>query len=166
MIRRLALAISLGSALMAAPASAQDYAPQRVVASVDTDDLKAIVGSLDHTLLNEGQFGDVSVGAESEDGTKYLLIGTACDVGDVAGCQGVMMQVRFDAVSTITDSDLARANREQAAILTWRDNSDGTIGTTRYVVLDHGVTMANLRENVLVLLGITPLVIKAMVGEE
>ena len=85
MIRRLALAISLGSALMAAPASAQDYAPQRVVASVDTDDLKAIVGSLDHTLLNEGQFGDVSVGAQSEDGTKYVLIGTACDVGDVQG---------------------------------------------------------------------------------
>ena len=165
MIRRLALAISLGSALMAAPASAQDYAPQRVVASVDTDDLKAIVGSLDHTLLNEGQFGDVSVGAESEDGTKYVLIGTACDVGDVAGCQGVMMQVRFDPVSTITDSDLARANLNEAAVLTWRDTSDGTIGVTRYVVLDYGVTMKNLRENVRVLLGITPLVVEAIVGE-
>ncbi|MAO96488.1 MAG: hypothetical protein CL807_07060 [Citromicrobium sp.] len=165
MIRRLALAISLGSALMAAPASAQDYAPQRVVASVDTDDLKAIVGSLDHTLLNEGQFGDVSVGAESEDGTKYVLIGTACDVGDVAGCQGVMMQVRFDPVSTITDSDLARANLNEAAVLTWRDTSDGTIGVTRYVVLDYGVTMKNLRENVRVLLGITPLVVEALVGE-
>ena len=165
MIRRLALAISLGSALMAAPASAQDYAPQRVVASVDTDDLKAIVGSLDHTLLNEGQFGDVSVGAESEDGTKYVLIGTACDVGDVAGCQGVMMQVRFDPVSTITDSDLARANLNEAAVLTWRDTSDGMIGVTRYVVLDYGVTMKNLRENVRVLLGITPLVVEALVGE-
>ncbi|MAK99547.1 MAG: hypothetical protein CL805_10585 [Citromicrobium sp.] len=150
---------------MAAPASAQDYAPQRVVASVDTDDLKAIVGSLDHTLLNEGQFGDVSVGAESEDGTKYVLIGTACDVGDVAGCQGVMMQVRFDPVSTITDSDLARANLNEAAVLTWRDTSDGTIGVTRYVVLDYGVTMKNLRENVRVLLGITPLVVEALVGE-
>ena len=165
MIRRLALAISLGSALIAAPASAQDYAPQRVVASVDTEDLKAIVGSLDHTLLNEGQFGDVSVGAQSEDGTKYVLIGTACDVGDVAGCQGVMMQVRFDPVSTITDSDLARANLNEAAVLTWRDTSDGTIGVTRYVVLDYGVTMKNLRENVRVLLGITPLVIEALVGE-
>ena len=165
MIRRLALAISLGSALMAAPASAQDYAPQRVVASVDTDDLKAIVGSLDHTLLNEGQFGDVSVGAESEDGTKYVLIGTACDVGDVAGCQGVMMQVRFDPVSTITDSDLARANLNEAVVLTWRVTSDGTIGVTRYVVLDYGVTMKNLRENVRVLLGITPLVVEAIVGE-
>ena len=165
MIRRLALAISLGSALIAAPASAQDYAPQRVVAAVDTDDLKAIVGSLDHTLLNEGQFGDVSVGAESEDGTKYVLIGTACDVGDVAGCQGVMMQVRFDPVSTITDSDLARANLNEAAVLTWRDTSDGTIGVTRYVVLDYGVTMKNLRENVRGLLGITPLVIEALVGE-
>ena len=165
MIRRLALAISLGSALIAAPASAQDYAPQRVVASVDTEDLKAIVGSLDHTLLNEGQFGDVSVGAQSEDGTKYVLIGTACDVGDVAGCQGVMMQVRFDPVSTITDSDLARANLNEAAVLTWRDTSDGTIGVTRYVVLDYGVAMKNLRENVRVLLGITPLVIEALVGE-
>ena len=76
-----------------------------------------------------------------------------------------MMQVRFDPVSTITDSDLARANLQEAAVLTWRDTSDGTIGVTRYVVLDYGVTMKNLRENVRVLLGITPLVIEALVGE-
>ncbi|MEL7689920.1 hypothetical protein [Citromicrobium bathyomarinum] len=165
MIRKLGFAFSIGFALLAGSASAQDYAPERVVASVDTDDLKAIVGSLDHTLLNEGQFGDVSVGAESDDGTKYVLIGTACDVGNVPGCQGVMMQVRFDPVSTITDTDLARANLNEAAVLTWRDTSDGTIGVTRYVVLDYGVTMKNLRENVNVLLGITPLVVEALVGE-
>lgn len=164
MIRKLSLGISITFALLAGAASAQDYVPDRVIGAVDTDDLKTIVASLDHQLLQAGQNGDVSVDAQSEDGMKYRLIGTACDVGGVAGCQGVMMQVRFDASSTITDTDLARANFEQPAILTWRDNSDGTIGTTRYVVLDHGVTMANLRENVKVLLGLTPLAVETLIG--
>ena len=51
MIRKLAFAFSIGFALMAGAASAQDYAPQRVIGSVDTDDLKAIVASLDHKVL-------------------------------------------------------------------------------------------------------------------
>lgn len=165
MIRKLALGFSLGVALLAAPASAQDYAPQRVVGAVDIDDLKAIVASLDHTLIEVGSGDEVTLGASADEGTKYILTGTACDRGGIAGCQGVMMQVRYDPIPSITDADLARANREQAAILTWRDDSSGTIGTTRYVVLDHGITMANLRENVRVLLAITPLAIEALVGD-
>ena len=165
MIRTLVFALSAGFALIAGSASAQDYAPQRVVASVDNDDLRAIVQSLDHELIDFEDEGEVSVGGRAEDGTKYLLIGTACDVAGVEGCQGVMMQVRFDPVESVTDADLARANLGQAAILTWRDTSDGTLGMTRYVVLDNGITMANLRENVLVLLSITPLIIDTLVGD-
>lgn len=163
------LRIALGSLLMlgmgATPAMAQDYAAKRVVESVDLDDLKAIVGSLGHEVIVEKVIGDVSLSARDGAGTTYLLLGNACDVGGIPGCQGVAMQVRFDPEPGVTDTDLARANYSQAAINTWRDPSDGTIGVTRYVVLDHGITMANLRENVLVLLGITPAIVETMIGE-
>ena len=66
---------------------------------------------------------------------------------------------------SLNGSVLARANLSQAAVSTWRDTATGTIGITRYVVLDHGVTMANLRENVLVLLGLAPSVVNAMLAE-
>lgn len=75
-----------------------------------------------------------------------------------------MVQIRFDADASIADERLLRANLAQAAVNTWRDQS-GTIGVTRYVVLDHGITMANLRANVLVLLGLAPSVVQTLIGE-
>lgn len=158
------IALAASGLSAAAPAAAQDYSPSRMIRAVDTADLKAIVTSLGHELKGEGEFGNVSVSASSDSGTNYLVVGTACDVGDIAGCQGVMMQVRFDADSDITDQALLQANLTQAAVNTWRDSS-GTIGITRYVVLDHGVTMANLRENVAVLLSLTPSVVETLLGE-
>ncbi|AKM06866.1 YbjN domain-containing protein [Pelagerythrobacter marensis] len=159
-----AAAFAAGGLSLAAPASAQTYSAGRVIEAVTTSDLKAIVTSLDHEVVAEGDYGNVSISARSDTGTNYLVIGTACNVGDVAGCQGVMLQVRFDADPDITTDALIQANLTQAAVNTWRDPS-GTIGVTRYVVLDHGVTMANLRENVLVLLSLTPSVVQTLLGE-
>ena len=165
MIRTFVFAALMGLGLSAAPALAQDYAPQRVIKAVDLDDLKAIVESLDHTVVEEQSIGEISLTASDGDGTKYLLIGNACNLDGIAGCQGVAMQLRFDGDPSVSDTDLARANLSQAAVSTWRDTATGTIGITRYVVLDHGVTMANVRENVLVLLGLAPSVVNAMLGE-
>ena len=147
------------SAIVPATASAQAYSPSRVLKSATVNDLKAIVGSLGHTVEAEDVAGDYSIRAHDEEGLKYLLIGTACDVGDVPGCQGIMMQVRFsnDDGQEIVYENLNRANFEQAAVSTWYSPEEETIGVTRYVVLDYGVTMQNIRENVNVLLAVTPL---------
>jgi len=159
-----AIALACASAL-AAPAQAQGYSAERLVKSVDLDDLEAIVESLGHTISEEGTFGKASLSATDPEGTSYFLIGTACGANGVPGCQGVMMQVRFDPDDAVTDASLARANLSQAAVNTWRDPADGTIGVTRYVVLDHGITMANLRENVNVLLSLAPSVVDTLLGE-
>lgn len=163
--RLLALAALCVSALAAAPVQAQGYAPERVIDSVALDDLEAIVTSLGHTVGEERAYGEVSLSATDGEGTNYLLIGTACGTNGEQGCQGVMMQVRFDPDESVTLDGLARANLAQAAVNTWRDPANGTIGITRYVVLDHGITMANLRENVTVLLGLAPSVVDALLGE-
>ena len=155
-----------GGNVAAAPAArAQGYSAERLVKSVDLDDLKAIVESLGHRVSEQGKFGDVSLSATDAQETNYILIGTACDANGVPGCQGVMMQVRFDPDESVDAESLARANLSQAAVNTWRDPANGTIGVTRYVVLDHGITMANLRENVNVLLSLTPSVVDALLDK-
>lgn len=162
-VRCLITAVALACA--GAPAQAQGYSADRLVRAVTLQDLEAIVESLGHTVSKEGTFGENSLSATDPEGTSYVLIGTACDINGIPGCQGVMMQVRFDPEESVTDASLARANLAQAAVNTWRDPADGTIGVTRYVVLDHGITMANLRENVNVLLSLTPRVVDTLLDE-
>jgi hypothetical protein len=149
-----ALIAAAALAGVAAPAAAQNYVADRVKKSVNQTDLVAIVDSLGHKVLEQGTDGEVLVIAQGEEGLNYFLIGTACDVNNVPGCQGVMMQVRFDLPETTTPETLAATNMEQAALNTWADFNDKTLGFTRYLVLDHGATMANIRENVIVLLSL------------
>lgn len=149
-------AIAAALALAAAtPLSAQDYVADKLVKSVNQNDLLAIVGALGHQVKGQGEAADdIYVAAEDEEGTTYLLFGTACEVNDIPGCQGVMMQVRYDLPATTTFETLAAANFGQAAINIWADFDEKTLGFTRYHVLDHGVTMANIRENINVLLAL------------
>lgn len=151
-IRSFAVVAAAAAACSAAPVSAQTYTPGRILKGVKLDDLKAIVASFKETVTETDVAGETSLAAKTAEGTIYVLIGTACD-DKALGCQGVNMQVRFDADSvdlkTVNDVNLS-----EQAIQTWYDAESKTLGFTRYVVLDHGITMENLRENVNVLLAI------------
>jgi hypothetical protein len=151
---RAGLAALLLSAATGAPAAAQDYVAERIVSSIGQSDLLAVVGSLGHQVREEGKDGEVYLAVEDPEGTTYLLFGTACGVEGATGCQGVMMQVRFDLPPGTTAQTVAAANLDQAAISVWADFENKTLGFTRYQVLDHGVTMANIRANIEVLLSL------------
>jgi hypothetical protein len=153
-------------AVIAAPLAAQDYAPERLKKSVTQADLFAIAGSLGHQVIEQGEAEDVLVVAQTADATNYFLFGTACDANGVPGCQGIMMQVRYDLPTTTTFETLAKANLEQAALNSWADFENKTLGFTRYQVLDNGVTMANIRENVNVLLALVAEAYPVAAGEE
>lgn len=161
-----AAALALGAAMLPGQVAAQAYSPEVVKKSVNQQDLKAIVNSLGHSVTGEGEFGDVSVTAKNEDDLIYLLIGTACDANGVPGCQGIMMQVRYSLPSGVTYETVAAANLAQAALNTWVDFEDQTLGFTRYQVLDYGATMANIRENVVVLLDVSPAAYETATGGE
>jgi len=150
-----AFTLTAAAILPAAPAAAQDFIGERLVKAVTKDDPLAVVGALGHQVKEQGTPDDIFVAAEAEDGTTYLLFGTACNVNEVPGCQGIMMQIRYDLPPATTAQTLAAANLEQAALNAWADFENKTLGFTRYVVLDYGVTMANIRENVNVLLALT-----------
>jgi hypothetical protein len=151
---------------LAAPVAAQDYKADRVVSAVDQDDLVAVVTSLGHTVREVGKNGENYVAANADDGTICLLFGTACGVGGESGCQGVMMQVRYDLPEGTTLETLARTNQAQAAIGTTADFETKSLIFTRYHVLDYGVTMANIRENVNVLLDVVADALPMATGEE
>ncbi len=152
---------------IAAPVAAQTYDPARIVKSVETADLVALVRNLDHEVIETSpEQGDRSLLAKDADGFVYSLSGTACDANGVSGCQGVMMQVRFDAPEGLGADAIMRASLQIASISTWLDRENNTLGMTRYVVLDHGVTLANLRENVLVLLASAPAALDVVTGKD
>lgn len=153
-------ALTLAAAVSAsAPASAQTYVAGEMKASVGSADLAAVVGSLGHQVIEEeagrDEGGEVMILAESPDQIRYVLLGTACDVEGVPGCQGVLMQAQFDLPPGTTYETVADANLNFAALNIWVDFEKKSLGFTRYVVLDQGVTMANLRANVEVLLSLT-----------
>lgn len=150
----LSFALLAVSVVLSGPATAQAYIPEQVVHGVQLEDLKAIATSLEHEVVVESMAGRTSLAARSADGTLYLLLGTACG-NDALGCQGVNMQVRLDA-EEIDHDKINAINMAEQALNTWFDADTGTLGFSRYVVLDHGITMGNLRENLVVLLAIAP----------
>ncbi|MBI1403820.1 MAG: hypothetical protein GC147_11470 [Porphyrobacter sp.] len=149
----------------AAPVAAQDYVAERVVPSVKNPELAAVVGALGHQVLEEGEGDEVLVLAENADQLRYVLIGTACEMQGVSGCQGVMMQVQVELPPGTTYETVAAANLNYAAISVWVDFEQKSLGFTRYVVLDNGVTMANIRANVEVLLSLVAEAYPVAAGE-
>lgn len=151
-MNRIALMIA-GAALSvtAAQAGAQNT---RIVKSVTEKDLEALVVAEGHTIDAKHPFEAPSVRGKTADGLLYVLIGTACDAQGVPGCQGIMMQVRYDEDDKVTWERLGKANLNEAALASWWDQEDDTVGFTRYVVLDDGVTWMNIRQNLRVLISI------------
>jgi len=137
----------------AGEASAQD----RIVRAVFQQELNELATSQGHTIVETATSGDPSVTARTADGLVFLLFGTACNTEGVAGCQGVMMQVRYDIDERVTFERVNDANFRYAAVATFWDVNERIVGFTRYVVLDDGVTVRNLQQNLGVLLSVAPL---------
>lgn len=146
-----ALMVSAAATAQAAPAKISDT---KLIRIVSEEDLKTLVLAEGHTIDEVHPFEAPSVRGKTADGLFFVVIGTACDIGDVRGCQGAMMQVRYDQDDTVTMEGVNKANIEEAAVGAWWDKEDKTVGFTRYVVLDDGVTWLNLRQNLRVLLDV------------
>lgn len=131
--------------------------PTRTYGSVTPADLRAIVLAEGHTVdkINAEGVDTPNVRGKTKDGKKFLLIGTACDKNGIPGCRGIMMQVRYDSDDRVTTAGVNDSNLHEAALNTWWDQEGKTVGFTRYVVLDDGVTMLNLRQNLRVLLNVS-----------
>lgn len=130
----------------------------RVVRSVNLEDLKAIAVAEGHTINAIQENGDVSLRATTPDGLIFHLIGTACETEYSDDCLGFMVQVRYDSDEDVTMESINAANITYAAVSTWWDKEGATVGVTRYVILDGGQRMENLKINVENALALGPLV--------
>lgn len=148
-----ALTALLGLGLVAGAAAQEaDLADDaRMVRGVVLADLEALVVSQGDTVTSTDKDG-VTASAETEDGLKYSLDGTACDTD--LHCLGVNMVVSYTFDDGMTDEDLNRADVKYAATSVWRHESN--FGVSRYIILDGGMTMENLKANMVTLLSIAP----------
>lgn len=147
-------------AAVAAPAFADD---NRLIKEVFLQDLQTILVEDGYTINSTGDDGAISVRATDTNGTGLIfnLIGTACETEYSTGCLGINMQVRYDADGEETLERINEANLMWAATSTWysQEGYDGntpTVGITRYVILDGGMTIRNVKDNLLNLLAIAP----------
>ena len=147
-------------AAVAGPALADD---SKVVKSVTLADLEQILTEDGYTINSTGDDGAVSVRATDDAGSGLIfnVIGSACEVEGTDGCLGINMQVRYDADSDVTLERVNDVNLMWAATSAWysADGVDGetpTVGFTRYVILDGGMTIRNIKVNLLNLLAIAP----------
>ncbi len=163
---------------LAAAANAQEFElraeDSRLVTSIGQEDLEAIIYALGHTLDGTEVYNDISVRGKTEEGLLYLLFGTACSEQDetapsspAPACLGINMQVRYTADDSVTLAKINQANVERAAVSVWlskegNEEQTKTLGIARYIILDKGQSMGNIKENVRVLLSISTYVSEVM----
>lgn len=149
-------------AILAAAAGSAFADDSRVVKSVELADLETLLEEEGYLIMNSTSDGEVSVQArDGEDGLIFHLTGTACEVEGYTGCLGINMQVRYDADGDETLERINDVNLMWAATSTWYseggvDGNTPTVGITRYVILDGGMTVRNIKDNLVNLLAIAP----------
>jgi hypothetical protein len=159
LMRRIFLALAL-MAVLTASASAHD---QKLMQSISLAELTQILVEEGFVIERTGHEGDVTIQARDKAGTGlvFQIAGTACDTDYVDGCLGLNMQVRYDADSDATLQRINDANLLWAgtSIWYWEKGVDGktpTVGVTRYVIFDGGLTVGNVKQNIINLLAIAP----------
>lgn len=128
----------------------------RLVRSVTLEDLKAVLAIDGYTINNTGDYGAHSVQGVTEGGLIFDVVGTICQNEIRPGCLGINMTVRYDGDEHVTLERVNGANLTWPPTSVWYDVSEPTLGVTRYVILDGGMTIQNVRDNLVNLLSIAP----------
>jgi hypothetical protein len=148
-------------AILSAAALSAQADDSRILTGATLADLQTIVVEEGYTILSTGDEGEVSVRAKTAEGLIFNLIGTICDSEYSDDCLGINMQVRYDADGKETLERINGANLMWGAVSAWYsvggvDGKTPTVGITRYVILDRGATVGNVKDNLLNLLAIAP----------
>lgn len=130
-------------------AQAQDAEPEQpdrdgwLMTSISMDDLTYIVETQGHELEEEGP-ENVALMATAVNGIRFFMQGTACSAERM--CQGLHIWMTFDG--KISYERANELNFEYAAISAIVNENSG-YQISRYLILDHGTTMANIKSNLL-----------------
>lgn len=159
-MRLLAAIATLGLALSASPAQAEDV----MMKALDFGVLREVSTELGYTLTDEGinENGDYYLEIQSESGLIFYLYGGGCSEEDPAkGCLGL------DMIATFTLNDEADPH-EVVDSVSYKFmkvyRSDQDIKASRYLIFDGGITRENMKENVSVFVQIADRIWEQLLG--
>ena len=145
--------LGLTSIAFASVVHAQDAPPQQdrdgwLMTSVSFSDLEYIVETEDYGV-GQSFADDVAIMAVSPSGTPFFMQGTACSTNGT--CQGLHIWMSF--AGDLSEAQANKLNYDYAAVSVIALNN-GSYQISRYLILDHGTTMANIKANLLNVLAI------------
>ncbi|MEL7031976.1 MAG: hypothetical protein AAGL97_05795 [Pseudomonadota bacterium] len=143
-----ALALGLMMSAHAEDTSRDDH----LLTSINQDNIRFVAESLDHTVRRdlEDSIGVLAHYQDGDDSSElvYAMQGKACQDGP--DCLGLEVFVIFEGAFTADQAN--DINRRWSAIKA--TETDGSLYLTRYLILDDGQTIGNIRTNVLNVLAI------------
>lgn len=168
MTNRLIFAATLAAGFLTAltPANAQQTAqqppaqgqPSPIAAAVNLADLRALVTGLGHQIVEvrqaSAQNPSPAVLGRTPEGLAYQLEGRVCDQN--ANCTSMMISTAYRGAANVSDANLAIANARFAAVRAEVDRANDLFRFSRYVILNGGVTAANVATNISVFLSAEP----------
>jgi hypothetical protein len=116
-----------------------------IVGSVGTGDLQLLLDDMGAHYTTSGVNDRQApyVFATSKDGMSFGIY-TACANPDGTDCRGIEFLAVFK--SDLSVEQVSAIDQAYAAVSIYKSAPD-TVNVSRYVILDHGVTWANLLEN-------------------
>ena len=153
-LKYLVAALTLG--LIASPSMAQIDASlandTRLVSSVTADDLEALAVSEGMEIISRNGPDEpiVVTARDPRTGLRFAMVGTACAE---SACTGINIVATWERNEENGDADtLMDLAQKRAAISIFR--TPDSIGISRYVIVDGGQTMSNLKYNLRVFVAI------------
>ena len=140
----------------AVPAAAQDgYDDTRVLSRVSSQDLRAIVADMGFTVsgsVPRGNGFSLSINTP-ESKPNFFIMGEKC-LEQYAGCASVKLTTGTVPKAGLTLADVNDLNNAYVPKVSLEANANGTqtLRTQTYIVVDEGMTMANLKVNIVVFL--------------
>lgn len=131
---------------LACSAAAQDTSRDaELITSINKADMRYVIESAGYTVTGDLDSG-IGVTGEDTAGLKFALSGKACR--DDETCLGLDMILHIDDIGT--DAYANKVNMKWAAIKAVALESQH-LRLSRYLILDHGQTLQNLRLNLITL---------------
>tara|TARA_R110000787_G_scaffold131657_1_gene243657 strand:- start:26 stop:556 length:531 start_codon:yes stop_codon:yes gene_type:complete len=141
----LCLSVALQLGALAEGPDGSIRAPDMLVGSVGAGDLHLLLDDMDAHLtitgVNDRQAPYVF--ATTRNGTPFAIY-TACANPDGTDCRGLEFLAGIDSGRSV--DEVSQVNQAYAAVSVYKSDPE-TVHISRYVILDHGVTWANLLEN-------------------
>ena len=146
MLNRVFISIFIAMLGFAATAETEtNRAPDMIISSVTLDDMRLLLDDMGarYSAAGVNERGAPFVFAVSQSGMSFGLYSVCAD-DEGTDCKGIEMLAVFG--SNRPAEAVEQLDQAYAAVSVYKPTAD-TVHVSRYVILDHGVTWANLLEN-------------------